>query len=453
MNGRMGKGGKDLTKGPIGKTIFLLAAPIVFGMVLQTGFNIIDTFFVGMLGSEQLAAISVTFPVVFIFIAIAIGLTVGTTALVSQALGAKKDEDATNVAEHALLAAVLVGIVVAVLGIMFSPPLFEFMGVTGEVLDMTVAYANLIFIGFIFMFIGFLSQGIIQAGGDVNTPTRNLAISVIVNIILDPILIFGFGPIPALGLVGAGWATVIARSFGAFLNVFHLLAGKAVVKIEPRCFRFDASILKRLFLIGWPSSFSHSINSIGMILLMSLVGVFGTSALAAFGVGIRLESLAYMPVIGLGSALIPFIGQNLGAGKIDRVNRSVTLTSYVVIAFMAFFTVLWYLGPELLYSPFTSDPQVMSIGVDYLKIIAIGYIFLGLDFVFGSAFQAAGRTTLQMILNLFRWAITVLIAYVLVGSMGLSGIWWGFPIGNFIGFLAFFAFLKSGFWLRKWGRK
>ncbi|MCK4714243.1 MAG: polysaccharide biosynthesis C-terminal domain-containing protein, partial [Candidatus Aenigmarchaeota archaeon] len=142
-----------------------------------------------------------------------------------------------------------------------------------------------------------------------------------------------------------------------------------------------------------------------------------------------------------------------GAGKIDRVNRSVTLTAYVVIACMAFFTVLWDLGPELLYSPFTSDPQVMSIGVDYLKIIAIGYIFLGLDFVFGSAFQAAGRTTLQMILNMFRWAITVLIAYVLVGSMGLSGIWWGFPIGNFIGFLAFFAFLKSGFWLRKWKRK
>ncbi len=449
MNGTVRKG-KDLTKGPIGKTILLLAAPIVLGMALQTGFNIIDTFFVGMLGSEQLAAISVTFPVVFIFIAMAVGLAVGTTALVSQALGARKDEDASNIAEHSLLAAVVIGVTIAVLGILFSPPLFEFMGVHGEVLDMTVAYANLIFVGFVFLFIGFLSQGIIQAGGDTKTPTRNLAAAVIANIILDPIFIFGFGPVPAMGLVGAGWATVLARSLGASLNVLHLLAGKAAVRIEPKCFRFDASIMKRLFLIGWPSSFSHSINSIGMILLTSLVGGFGTGALAAFGVGIRLESLAIMPTIGIGNAVIPFIGQNLGAGKMDRVRRCVSLTSYTVMLFMLGITALWYFGPQFLFSPFTSDPEVLGIGVNYFQIISVGYVFLGLVFIMGSAFQAAGRTTLQMMLNLFRWSLIVLIAFFLVQMMGITGIWWGFPIGNFIGFLAFFAFLRSGFWLRKW---
>ncbi len=446
MNGKR----KDLTECPIGRTLFILAAPIVFGMVLQTGFNIIDTFFVGLLGSEKLAAISVTFPVVFIFIAIAIGLSVGTTALISQALGARKDKDATNIAEHSLLASVIVGVAVAFIGIMFSPPLFQFMGVTGHVLDLTVSYANLIFIGFVFMFIGFLSQGIIQAGGDTMTPTRNLAISVVANIILDPIMIFGFGPVPAMGLIGAGWATVLARSLGAFLNVLHIFLGKAAVRIQPKCFRFDSSILSRLFLIGWPSSLSHSINSIGMILLMSLVGMFGTAALAAFGVGVRLESLAIMPTLGIASALIPFIGQNLGAGKMDRVNRAVSLTSYVVFAFMLVIMALWYFAPQFLFAPFTSDPEVLSIGTDYFMIISFGYMFLGLDFVIGSAFQAAGRTTLQMLLNLFRWGVTVFVAYALVGGMGMNGIWWGFPIGNVIGFIAFFSFLKSGFWLRKW---
>jgi putative MATE family efflux protein len=451
MNG-MKRGGRDLTCCPIGKTLLVLAVPIVLAMGLQTGFNIIDTFFVGMLGSEQLAAVSVTFPVVFIFIAMAVGLSVGTTALVSQAIGAGKDKEASNVAEHSLLIAVAVGIIVAAGGILFSPPLFEFMGVHGEVLGMTTSYANLIFIGFVFMFLGFLSQGIIQAGGDTVTPTKNLATSAIVNIILDPIFIFGLGPVPAMGLVGAGAATVIARSIGAFLNIFHLLAGRAAVKIEPKCFRFSAGIFTRIFMIGWPSSVSHSINSVGMILLMSLVGLFGTAALAAFGVGIRLESLAIMPVVGLGNAVIPFIGQNLGAGKMDRVRRCVALTSYAVLGFMGLFSLLWYFVPDVLFSPFSTDPEVLAIGADYFRIISLAYVFLGMDFIIGSAFQAAGRTTLQMLINLFRWAITVFTAYALVGSLGINGIWWGFPAGNFIGFLAFLAFLKSGFWLRKWKR-
>ncbi|UCD03178.1 MAG: MATE family efflux transporter, partial [Candidatus Aenigmatarchaeota archaeon] len=329
-------------------------------------------------------------------------------------------------------------------------PLFEFMGATGALLDMTTSYANLIFIGFIFLFLGFLSQGIIQAGGDTVTPTRNLAISVVANIILDPIFIFGFGPVPAMGLVGAGWATVIGRSIGAFLNIFHLLAGRAVVKIQPKCFRLDLSIMRRIFLIGWPSSLSHSINSIGMILLMSIVGVFGTAALAAFGVGIRLESLAIMPIVGMSSAVIPFIGQNLGAGKTDRVNKSVSLASYSVLLFMLLIAAFWSFVPEVLYSPFSSDPEVLAIGANYFRIIAVGYVFLGLDFILGGALQAAGRTTLQMFMNLFRWAVTVIAAYALVSSIGLNGVWWGFPIGNFLGFLLLVLVFKSGFWLRKW---
>ncbi len=210
------------------------------------------------------------------------------------------------------------------------------------------------------------------------------------------------------------------------------------------------TILGKIFFIGWPSSVSHSINRVGMILLMSLVGVFGTSALAAFGVGLRLESLAIMPTLGVASALIPFVGQNLGAGKMDRVNRAVSLTSYVIFAFMVLLMALWYLVPHILFSPFTADPEVLSIGIGYFQIISLGYIFMGLRFIIGSAFQAAGRTTLQMMINLLTWAVTVGIAYMLVGGMGMAGIWWGFPIGNLVGFITFMIFLKSGFWLRKW---
>ncbi|MBN2331072.1 MAG: MATE family efflux transporter [Candidatus Aenigmarchaeota archaeon] len=444
---------RDLVGSPIMKTLFILAAPIILGMAMQTGFNLIDTFFIGMLGSEELAAIGVTFPVVFIFIAIASGLTVGSTALISQAIGAGKSRRANNIAEHSLVIATAVGVCTAVLGVLFSPPLFSYMGVSGHILDMTIQYSNLIFLGFVFLFIGFVSQGIIQAGGDTVTPTRNLFISIVINVILDPVFIFGIGPFPAMGLVGAGVATVFARLVGAMLNVWHVFAGKALVKIDPKCFRPDSSIFLRIVSIGLPSSISLSMNSVGMILLMGLVGTFGTAAIAAFGVGMRLESLAILPVIGLVNALIPFIGQNLGAGRQDRARRATTLSCYAVILFMLVFTAMWFFVPRLIFSPFTSDAAILDIGEGYFRIISFGYVFLGLSFILGAAFQAAGRTGLQLWVNGLRWALAIGIAYSLVSGFGLDGVWAGFPLGNFFAFLVAFVVLKSGYWLHGWEEK
>jgi putative MATE family efflux protein len=442
--------GRDLTHGSIWRVLLVMAAPLVFGFALQTAFNLIDTFFIGLLGSEELAAISVTFPVVFIFIAVAAGLGVGATALVSQAIGGKKLLRASNIALHAIIGAIVVGAVIAVLGILFSPPLFEFMGVSGEILGMTIQYANLIFIGFIFLFIGFMSQGLIQADGDTLTPTRNLTISVLLNIILDPIFIFGFGPVPAMGLVGAGLATVLARSVGAFLNIFQILSGRTSICLSRECFRPDLSIFRKIVTTGLPASFSNSMNSIGMIILMSLVGGFGTAAIAAFGVGIRLESLAIMPVIGLSLVTVPIVGQNLGAGRIDRAKKVVSAASLAVIINMLFFSVVWFFVPEAVFSPFTSDLEIIGIGSGYFRVIAFGYLFLGLNILLASAFRGAGRTTVDLAVSGVRWAMVIVIAYSLVKGMGLQGIWIGFPVGNFLAFLLSFAILKSGFWLSKW---
>jgi len=318
---------------------------------------------------------------------------------------------------------------------------------------MTIEYSNLIFIGFIFLFIGFISQGIIQAGGDTVTPAIYLFISVILNIILDPIMIFGFGQIPAMGLVGGAIATVLSRGVGASLNIIHLLTGKSAVDIDPKCFCLDFSIIKRIITIGIPSSVSNSINSIGMIALMSIVGGFGTAAIAAFGVGVRLESLAIMPAIGLSTAVTPFIGQNLGAGKLKRAKKSIMLASVAVIGFMGMFSLIWYFGPSILYSPFTQNPDVMSIGINYLQIIAAGYIFMGLSFIINAAFQGSGHTRLQLFVNSTRWIIVVAIAFMLVDIFGLSGIWIGFPIGNFAGFIVALLLYKSGLWMRGFKQK
>ncbi|MCX6814308.1 MAG: MATE family efflux transporter [Candidatus Aenigmarchaeota archaeon] len=448
MNRKNPRKGKDLTKGGVWKTLFLLAGPVVAGMLLRIGLNITDTFFVGMLGTDQLAAISVTFPVFFIFIAVASGLAIGSTALISQAIGGKHKKLANNIAEHSLLIAGITGAIISVLALIFSPQLFTFMGVSGDILAMTLQYSNLIFIGFVFVFLDSIAQGIINADGNTTTPARNLFIAFMFNVVLDPLLIFGIGPFPRLGLFGAAVATVFAEAISIFLNISYVLRGRTSVTIDPKCFRWNSSIFRKIITIGLPSSVSQSINSIGLILLMGLVGGFGVNAIAAFGVGIRLESLAILPIIGLATAVIPFVGQNLGAGKPERARKAVTAATFAAFAFMVFFSIVWFFVPQIIFSPFTSDPEVLAIGAAYFQIIAFGYVFLGMNIIIGSAFQGAGRTDLQFVINIVRWALIVGVAYGLVGIFGLNGIWMGFPIGNFFAFLVSFSLLKTGAWLK-----
>jgi len=443
---------RDLTEGSVPKKMIKLAFPVMIGFMLHAAYNLIDTFYIGMLGEQQLAAISVTFPVIFIFIAIASGLSIGTTALVSQALGARKLKDADNIAEHSLLLAVIAGIAIAVLGIMFSPYLFEFMGATGQVLDLTMQYATIIFIGVIFLFSGFIGRGIIQADGDTVTPTKYQAIAVGLNIVLDPILIFGLGPFPEMGLVGAAVATVIARSIETGLILAYLFRGKTRISLAPKDFSLDFGIVRRIFNIGIPSSLSQSVNSIGLILMMAFVGGFGTTAIASFGVGIRLESLVILPVIGITAALIPFAGQNLGAGAIKRARDATMFAVGVITAIMIVVGVFFFFIPELIFSPFTTSAEVIATGGQYLRIVALGYVFLGIELVFGGIFQGAGRTDLQLGVNLIRWIFIVLGAFILMNAIGIEGIWWGFPIGNFAAFAVAGIIYKSGVWLKGWKR-
>jgi putative MATE family efflux protein len=443
---------RNLTEGRIWRTLFALSAPLVLGMTLRLALNITDTFWVGMLGSDALAAISVTFPVFFIFIAVASGLSVGSTALISQAIGARDSKRANNVAEHSIIIAGITGVIIAVLGFIFSPYIFAFMGVSGGVLDMTLSYTNLLFFGFIFVFLDFIAQSIINADGNTIVPTKNLAFTVVLNAALDPIFIFGFGPIPGMGLFGAALATVIAFALSIFLNISYVLSNRTSVKIDLRCFRWDSSIFRRIAVIGFPSSLSQSINSIGLILMMGMVGSFGTAAIAAFGVGMRLESLAILPVIGLIGGLIPFVGQNLGSGKPERAKRAVTIASYGAVLFMLMFSLIWFFLPALLYLPFTSDQGVIGVGIPYFQIIAFGYMFLGLNFTLGAGFQGAGKTGLQLLVNFMRWAGILATSFILVGIIGINGIWMGFPVGNLMGFLTAFAILKSGYWLKGWHR-
>ncbi len=365
----------NLTEGSIFKTLIFLALPIMLGMLLQTAFNVIDTIFIGMLGTEALAAVAITFPVVFIFIAFASGLSVGSTTLVAQAVGAKNYSKANNIAEHSLMLSGVIGIIIAVLGIIFGKPIFVFMGATPEILELTLLYSNTIFIGFIFLFIGFISQGIMQAEGDSKTPMINMAISVMLNIILDPILIFGLFGFPALGIFGAALATVLSRSVGAGLNIFYILKGRGLIKINPKDFSFDLRIMKKIIFLGAPASIGHLTISLGLTVIMSFVGVFGVLSIAAYGIGTRLDSIAILPVIGLISATIAMVGQNIGAKKLERAKKTIFYSTAISAFLMGIVAVIFVLFPEPFFKLFSADKEVISIGLVYLSIAAFSYPF------------------------------------------------------------------------------
>ncbi|MBU2100435.1 MATE family efflux transporter [Candidatus Micrarchaeota archaeon] len=440
---------RDLTQGSILRNLIFLALPIMFGMLLQTAFNVIDTIFIGMLGANALAAVSITFPVVFIFIAFASGLGIGSTTLVAQAIGRKDLKKADNVAEHSLLLAVVTGIIIAVLGIIFGKYVFVFMGATPEILKLTLAYSDTIFVGFIFLFIGFISQGILQAEGNSKTPMINMIISVIINIILDPIMIFGLFGFPALGIFGGALATVIARSIGAGLNIYYILKGKGIIKIKPRDFSFNTKIFKDIVFLGAPASAGQLTISIGLTMVMSFVGVFGVHAIAAYGVGTRLDSLAILPILGLTSASIAIVGQNIGAKKIERAKKTIFYSTAISSVLMAFVAVIFILFPKPFFDLFSSNEEVLSIGIAYLSISAFAYPFRGILMSIAAGFQGAGKTFLAMITTGIYWILIVLLAFFLKESFGIKGIWYSILISAVLGSAITLIVYKTGIWIPK----
>ncbi len=437
----------DLTIGSIRKNLFHMAWPLMLGMLFQTAFNIVDTIFVGMLGPKELAAISLTFPVVFVFIAIASGLAIGATSLVAQEIGAKNYKKANNIAEHSLLFALLFGIIIAVLGILFSPFLFSFMGATPSVLALTMSYSNTIFIGFIFLFVGFIAMSLIRAQGNTKTPMKYQLFAVLLNVVLDPIMIFGLLGFPALGLIGAAIATVFSRIIMALLNFAYLLRDKTKIKLRPKDFSLDLSIIKRIVFVGLPASIGQSINSIGMILLTALVGGFGTTAIAAYGIGMRLDSLVLLPIMGLTQAVIAIVGQNYGKKEFNRAIRTVKYSTVFTSGISFLFSTVMILFPAFFFLPFTREHEIISIGTTYLSIVAFGYVFKGIMLTLNAGFMGSGKTFISMLLIAGNWALTLGISWLLIPALGLSGVWFGILSSTVLTAMAAFAVFKSKKWL------
>lgn len=437
--------GADLSEGGIWGTILKTSTPVVVAFFLQSAFNIVDAFFVGRISSEALAAISISFPVVFLIISLGSGIGIGATSVVARFIGAKEHRKADNAAEHALLVAGFLGVSLSVCGFFVAPILFDWIGASGNLKALAVDYINILLFFAVFMLLAMVGNSILRGEGDMTTPMKVMGFSAVLNMILDPLFIFTFG----WGVRGAAIATVFSRSVGFLYLMYHIFSGRSWVKLDFRNFRYNPVYIRKIFSVGIPSAASNITMSVGMFLLTVIVGSYGTDALAAFGVGFRLDALAMLPGMGVSIAVVSIVGQSIGAGKMDRARRVTLKAGVMASAFMSVVGLVFYVFARDIIMVFNSSPEVVEYGSSFLHIIPLSYLVVGVAMCVSGAFIGSGRAVLALMATVLRVVVfSVPAAYLLSQYYGVSGVWWGMVVGSFLGFLFSMFLFRFGGWDR-----
>src|SRR3989338_1832263 len=383
----------ELIHGDIRKVILSLSWPTQVAFVLQAAFNLVDTIYIGRVSPDAIAALSLAFPVFVVMFSLAGGVGVGTTSLVARYLGAKRHRKANSVAQTSFLLAFVSTIAFMVLGYMFVEPLYIWMGAADSTLELALSYTRTVLWGSVFMFFMISASSIIRGEGDTRTPMKYMIISSVINIVLDPLLIFGFWDFPKLGAQGAAIATNISVAVGCYLSIRYLFKKKEKVRISLRGFRLDGPLIKRILEIGIPSSIAQSFMALGIIFLTKIVSTFGSDGIASYGIGYRLDMLAVLPALGITLTMVTIVGHNIGAKKYFRAIKATINGSVLVAIQMGLVGLLFYLFPELFMQIFTNQKEVIKIGADYLSTVGLTYGLIGIGMVIGAAFQGAGSAT------------------------------------------------------------
>lgn len=438
---------KDLTVGKESKLIFRFAVPMLLGNVFQQAYNIVDSIIVGnVLGKTALAAVGASFPIIFALIALIIGLGSGFGIVISQYFGAKQFEKVQRTISTMFIALGLLSITMSFLGISLSTHIFAWLKLPTELMSQATAYLN-IYLGGILLMFGFNGTSAVLRGlGDSKTPLYFLIISTIMNIGLDLLFIVVF----KWGIAGAAWATVISQA-GAFITgVIYLNKTHEIISFRSSAMKFDKTIFKQGVRIGLPSGLQQTFVAFGMMALLSIVNGFGTNIIAAYSIGQRIDSFASLPAMAFSAALATFTGQNLGAGKNDRVKRGLLSTIFMASVFCITTTILIISFRAQLVGLFNKDAEVIRIGAEYLTIVNLFYIIFVLMFIMYGVLRGAGATLIPMFISVLSlWLFRVPLAAFLSKPLGETGIWWSVPIAWSIGLTGATIYYLSGKWKGK----
>lgn len=447
-----GKFGKDLTVGSIPRHLLSFSAPMLIGNLIQTAYSLVNAVWVGnIVGANAMGAITISFQVMFIMIAIASGATMATTILVSQYYGAKDLKMVEKVVNNSFSITLILGVILTMTGLLTTNFILLLMDTPREIFSMASGYMKISFAGFTIMYFAFLIPSILRGIGDTVTPLIFQAIGIGINAILDPLLIIGVGPLPKLGLNGAAYASLIAQTLALSMALVYFNRKRHIVAINPKNFTLDKQLTFLTFKLGFPSIIQQSLVSIGSAFITAFVNAFGASAIAAYGAASRIDGVAFMPAMSLGMAASAITGQNLGAKKPERVKEifkwGIIMTSAITLIISIFAVSI----PRILLSMFTQDKIVLDIGATYLRIEGASYILFAVMFVSNGVINGAGHTFTTMLFSLVSlWVVRVPLSAILSRTqMGLTGIWTAIVISFGVVMTVSLVYYFSGRWKKE----
>jgi putative MATE family efflux protein len=439
----------DYTQGHLGRAILLLSIPMMLEMVLESVFAVLDVFFVSRLGASAVATVGLTESVLTLVYAVAIGLSMGTTALVARRIGEKRPEAAADTAVQAIVVAVAASVPFAVAGLFFSKEVLALMGADAWSIEHGYRYMVWNLGGNVAVTLIFVINAIFRGAGDAAIAMRVLWLANGLNIILDPLLIFGPGPFPALGVEGAAIGNVAGRGVGVLAQLWVLFRGAKHIRVLPRQLRLHAEVMRRLVITSLGGIGQFIIATSSWIGLVRIAARFGSEVVAGYTIAVRIVIFTMMPAWGLSNAAATLVGQNLGAGKPDRAERSTWITGFWTTAFMGIVCVIYIPFSETLVRIFTSEPAVLRAGADCLRIVSYGYLAYAWGLVMPQAFNGAGDTMTPTKINLAcYWALEIPLAYVLAVRMleSETGVWWAIVIAEVAAGALSIALFRRGRW-------
>ena len=418
---------------PVNRLLLGMSFPIMMSMLVQALYNIVDSIFVSRISENALTAVSLAFPIQQLMIAVGVGTAVGVNALLSRSLGEREFERANKVAKNGIFLAALSYIAFLFVGIFVSGPFFASQTKVEEILVYGEEYLTICCCASFGIIFQCMLERLLQATGKTFYTMIMQGVGAIINIILDPILIFGYFGFPAMGVAGAAWATVIGQVVGALLGVYFNLKCNHEINISMKGFKPEGKIIGMIYRVGLPSIIMQSIGSVMTYGMNLILVTFTETATAVFGIYFKLQSFIFMPVFGLNNGMVPIIAYNYGAGKRGRVLKTMKLSIFYAVSIMLAGLLVIELFPEVLLGLFDASESMLAIGVPALRIICLSFVFAGFCIVTGSVFQALGNGVYSMIVSITRQLVVLLPVAFLLSRLGnVDYVWWAFPIAELV---------------------
>ena len=427
---------------PLGRLLIKLSLPGLASTISTSLYNIVNTIWVSRIGFEAIAALTVIFPYQILCYAIGGGTGIGVAALVSRRFGEKNPEATNHVAGQIFFLSAIWGLLFILASVSFPDQIVRILGARPDIIEYSKQYLVITSFGAPLVIFEVVVASLLRGSGDVVKPMIIMISSTLINIVMDPLLIFGIGPFPEMGVSGAALGTVIAQAFGALLGLYYLLAGKTAYHIKLAHLRPDMSILKDIYRVGLPSVVTQVMESFVFVLFNNVVSSFSSIAIATFGIVIRISDFAFMPIMGISNGLLPIVGYNYGARNYKRLWRAVKLASVGIMVLLAVITIFMVIFAPQIVDVFSNDTALTAEAIPALRIMLSTMLFVGPTIMFVTAFQGLSQGTKALILSLLRQFIFFIpLLFLFRHLFGLVGVWWSMPASDILSFALVYVFI------------